>query len=278
MAKSKTELTTIEDEANASVPAYLREFTGSTGAEDIDTDDVNIPRIKLAQALTPEVQAGLVNVGDLFLNVTGEVLAKAGEPLRFVPVAVGKEYILWNPERGEGILARAKRVFHGGQAKYMWDKQDEDFNVKFRNGPKVTWSTKRFVEDNGLHRFGSANPGDPDSGPAATAHHNFVVVLPDHGDMVAALSLSRSQEKRAKDLNAMFKMSKVPIYGRVFTVNTVKERSGAGDEYYNYKFKPAGFVEDASDFSLYSQMFDGFKSDGFQVDQSGSSSDEGTSI
>lgn len=281
MASKKNELAKRET-GSAVVPDYLKGYTGTTGTEDISNDDVSIPRVKLAQALTPEVQEGSVAVGDLFLNVTGEVLAKAGEPLKFTPVATGKEYILWNPERGEGILARARRVWHGGVAKYEWDKQDEEFPVKFKNGPKVTWKTKRFVEDNGMQKFGSAVPGDPDSGPAATAHHNFVVTLPDHEDMVVALSLSRSQEKRAKDFNAMLKMSSAPIFARVFEVKSVDERNGSGDEYKNYKFAPAGFVEDANKFEAFKSIYEGFSERGFNVDQSdednSETATEGTSI
>lgn len=260
------------------LPAYLQEYAGAIGTEGISNDDVSIPRIKLAQALTPEVQDGAVSAGDLFLNVTGEVLATAGKPLRFIPVATGKEYILWSPERGEGILARAKRVRHGASVRYEWDKQNEEFSVKFKNGPKVTWKTERFVEDNNMHKFGSA--AGPDSGPAATAHHNIIAVLPDHGDMVVALSLSRSQEKRAKDLNAMLKMSSIPIFARVFEVKSVDERSGSGDEYKNYKFSPAGFVEDQGKFEMFKSIYEGFSDGGFSVDQSDgdNSETESTSI
>ncbi len=275
MSKSSKELVNV-NENEVAVPSFLQEYHGATGSEDIGSEDLAIPRLKLCQAMTPEVQEGFAKPGDLMLNVTGEVLE---QPLRFVPVAVGKEYILWNPERGQGILARAKRVFHGGQAKYMWDKQDETFDVKFRNGPRVTWETKRFVEDNGMHRFGSAVPSDPDSGPAATAHHNFIVALPDYDDMIVALSLSKSQEKRARDLNAMMKMSKLPIFARIFTVQTVDERSAQGDEYKNYKFAPVGVVQDEARFTNYKSVFESFKDSGFNVDQSdmdsGSVAEEG---
>lgn len=268
MPRKSKELTTTADKELA-VPSFLQSYQGDNGVDGIDSEDVAIPRLKLAQALTPDVQEGTLKAGDLFLNVTGEVLASEDNPLRIIPVAVGKEYILWNPERGEGILARAKRVFHGGRARYQWDNQDQIFDVKFRKGPAVRWETKRFVEDNGLHRFGSSIPGDPSSGPAATAHHNFVCVLPDHDNMVVALSLSRSQEKKAKDLNTMLKMSKMPIYGRVFTVATTRERNASGDEYFNYQFKPAGFVQDEQAFLAYKEIFESFNLKGFNVDQDG---------
>lgn len=267
--------------AVAAVPDYLKSYAGDTGTEGIDNEDVTIPRIKLAQGLTPEVKDGKVPDGALFLNVSGQVLAEPGNPLRIVPIVYGKEFILWSPTRGEGILARAQRVLVDGDAKYRWDKPDQTFEVKFKNGPKVKWQTKKYVEDNGMNEFGSSIPGDADSAPAATAHFNYVVVLPDFDNMICALSLSRSQVKRAKDLNALFKLNPAPIFSRVFTVHSEGEKNDDG-EFYNYRFAPAGFVEDAADFEQFKAFHDGFTQKGYKVDQSDEDQSEtaaqGTSI
>jgi len=272
MAAKKNEVAKKNDGA---LPAFLQEYEGKTYAEDIDNDDVTIPRIKLAQGLTPEVKAGDVKDGSLFLNVSGEVLALPGVKLRFIPVAKGKEFILWNPTRGEGIMARARPTQHGGRTRYEWDKKDSAFEVKFKDGPKVTWKTKTYVDENGMDKWGSRIPGDDDSGPAATAHFNYVVVLPDHGNMVAALSLSRSQVKRAKDLNALFKMGNLPFFARYFEVETTGEKNDDGD-YFNYKFVPAGVLEDANLFTHCKAMHDGFVESGYTVDQSDDDDSEAT--
>ena len=272
MAKGKSKA--IAKTGPGGVPAYLAGYTGPTGSEDIGAEDVTIPRIKLAQGLTPEVKDGTVPDGCLFLNVSGEILAAPGDPLRFTPVAVGKEFILWNPSRGDGILARARRVFDGGRARYEWDKKNETFSVKFKNSPKIKWTTMTYVDENGMDQWGSAIPGDKDSGIAATAHHNYVVVLPDHGNMVCALSLSRSQVKRAKDLNALLKMGNAPIFARVFEVRSDGEKNDEG-EFFNYKFVPAGFVEKSDDFEAFKGLNDGFKERGFNVDQSDEDDEDG---
>lgn len=281
MAKPKKEVATVE---TGGVPAYLQNYKGRTGAEDIAPEDMSIPRIKLAQGLTEEVKAGTVPDGALFLNISGEVLAAPGEPLRFTPIAQGKEFILWNPQRGEGIIARGKRVHDAetGTYRYMWDKQDQTFEVKFKDGPKVKWSTKKFVDENGMDQWGSRIPGDDESGIAATAHHNYVVALPDHGGMVAALSLSRSQVKRAKDLNALLNLNAAPIFSRIFEVKTVGEKNDDG-EFFNYKFVPAGFVETEADFETFKALHENFVEEGFTVDQSDednsdASTEAGTSI
>ncbi len=251
------------------VPAYLADYAGPTGSENIETEDVTIPRIKLAQSMTPEVQQGKIALGSLFLNVTGEVLAGPGEPLPFVPVAQAKEFILWQDRQfdGGGIFARATKVITNDGARYKWDKPNQSFDNKIKGIQKVTWETKTYVDENGMDKFGSANVDDADSHPAATAHHNYVVVLPEHGNLVAALSLSNSGVKKAKDFNAMLKMGNAPIFARLFNVTGVEETNKAGDEFRNFEFAPAGFVE-PDVFDLTSSLYKSFGEQGFTVDQS----------
>jgi len=273
MAKSK-EVTNVEA---GNVPAYLQNYVGPMGTDNIENEDVTIPRIKLAQGTTKEVKAGEIKEGSLFLNVTGEILAAPGETMRVIPIVQGKEFILWKDQNfeGGGIFARAKKVFDqsSGRARYEWDKQNQTFENKVKGLVKVEWTTKRFVDENGMDKFGSAIPGDADSHPAATAHHNYVVVLPDHGNAVAALSLSNTAVKKAKDFNAMLKMGNAPIFSRVFTVGTVPETNNDGQEYKNYSFKPAGFVEQEETFNFTKAMFESFEERGFTVDQSDEAGD-----
>jgi hypothetical protein len=273
MAKSK-EVANVE----AGLPAYLKDYAGPTGTDTIENEDVTIPRIKLAQSMTPEVQQGTVPLGALFLNVTGEVLAEPGKPLRIVPIVQGKEFILWKDRQfdGGGIFARAKKVYDEseGRARYAWDKPGQTFENKIKGIQKVTWNTLRYVDENQMDKFGSANVDDPDSHPAATAHHNYVVVLPDHDNLVAALSLSNSGVKKAKDFNAMLKMGNAPIFSRVFECVTVDETNAAGDDFKNYSFKPGGFVEDANVFEYTKSLHEGFAERGFTVDQSDEGGDE----
>lgn len=271
MAKKDTKSVAVVD-TKSTLPAYLADYQGATGAETIDNDDVTIPRIKLGQDMSPEVQAGTVARGALYLNVTGEVLAEPGEVLEIVPIVQAKEFILWQDRNfdGGGILARARKVLDPDteELRYAWDKPNQTFQNKIKGILPVEWNTLTYVDENGMDKFGSANVSDPDSHPAATAHHNYVVVLPGHDNMVAALSLSNSQVKKAKDFNAMLKMGTAPIFARKFAVTTWDDTSKAGDDFKNIDFKPAGFVEDESVFNFTKGLFDSFSNKGFTVDQS----------
>jgi hypothetical protein len=209
-----------------------------------------------------------VKEGDLFLNITGEVLAEAGKPLPFVPLVVGKEYILWRDRKdGGGIFARARRTETPQGIRYVWDKPNQSFEHKLDGKMKVTWKTGKCVEEDGLGDWGSEVPGDKESKIAATAHHNIIVALPTHGNLIAAFSLSKSQAKRAKDFNAMLKLSDAPIFARQFTVTTEEETSDE-NRYMNVRMKPNGFVADKAAFEAYKSMALGFEGVNVTVDHS----------
>jgi len=260
----------------ASAPDYLKSYRGSFGTENIGSEDVAIPRLKLAQSLTPAVKDGEMEDGSIYLNVTGEVVAEPGKPVDLVMIVYAKEFILWRPRKdnGGGILARAKPVIENGQTRYKWDKPNTEFTVKVEGKTSVKWKTANYIDEDGLDAWGSEIPGNKDSGIAATAHYNYVVALPEHDGMVAAFSLSRSQAKKAKDLNAMLKMGNAPIFARQFTVQTTDETNGNGDQYKNLSFKPAGFVPDEASFKKYRDVHEGFRQKGFTVDQSDEANDE----
>lgn len=260
--------------AGSALPAFLAGYKGPLGTEDIDNNDVTIPRLKIGQSMTPEVKSGEVKEGDLYLNVTGQTIYSEGEdPLPCVIVARGKEFILWRPreDNGGGILARAKPVKVNGVTRYKWDKPNQSFEVKVGGKVKVTWKTKTYIDEDGLGEWGSEIPGDDESGIAATAHHNYVVLLPTKDNIVAALSMSKSQVKKAKDLNAAIKMGDVryPLFARKFTIATMSEKNDQGD-FKNWTVKPDGYLgpDDADLAALAGNYFQGFQSTGYNVDHS----------
>ena len=227
----------------AGLPAYLQGYDGPMGSENIETDDVEIPRIKLAQG-----------------------------------VAQSKEFILWKDQQfeGGGIFARAQKVMVDGEAQYEWDKQGQTFENKIKGVLPVSWTTMRYVSGNQMDKFGSSDVNDAESVPAATAHFNYVVLLPDHDNIVAAVSLSNSAHKRAKKFNALLKMpSKFPTFARVYAITSDDCTNPAGQIYKNWVFKPAGNVaEDLFPITL--DLFKQFDRESFVVDQSRADSDAAT--
>ena len=236
------ELATVEE---GGLPAYLQDYQGPTGAEGIDNEDLTIPRLVFAQALTPAVKDGKVKDGDIFLNITQETLASKGDPLVVVPLITYKEYLLWQDrkDRGGGLLARASAVKVDGETKYAWDKPNTVFDNKIGGKKAVQWETGEFVDSDGfdLKSWGTSDPDDGSSPPAASVTHNYIVRLPEFGNMIAAMSLSVTQVKRAKDFNAMLKLGTAPIFARKFILSSEEDKSDSG-EFFNVRFRPYGYV------------------------------------
>ncbi len=186
---------------------------------------------------------------------------------------VGKEYILWRDRDDQGgIFARARRAETKDGIRYAWDKPNQEFTHKVGGKVKVTWKTGKYVEEDGLGDWGSEIPGDKESKIAATAHHNIIVALPTHGDLIAAFSLSKSQSKRAKDFNAMLKLSSAPIFARLFNATTEEETNGE-NRYQNVRMSPNGFVSDKAAFENFKNMALGFEGVNVTVDQTGGGQD-----
>lgn len=251
------------------VPDWMKEYSGPLGTENIDAEDVNIPRLKLGQSMTPEVKDKIVNDGDMFHSITKEVIVPVGQADIFVPIAYHKEYVLWRDRsEGGGIFARANRaISENGDVRYIWDKPNSVFTTKIKGAVKVEWKTKQFIDEDGLGDFGSMIPGDKDSQPAATAHFNYIMYHVATGSLVA-VSFNRSSAKKAKDMNAMLKMGNIPMFMRCFKIGAVPDQNDAGDKFYNYAVVPAGLVQDQQLFNQLKSLYNDLKAKGVSVDWS----------
>lgn len=267
------EATTQVAARDETLPDYLQGYDGPTGDENIDQADITIPRLKIGQAISDEVKNGALKEGALFLNVIGDAIWNPGDaPLPVLIVAQSKEYILWNPrEDGGGILARAKPVVEKGIKRYKWDNPNEEFVVKVGGKIRAVWATKQYIDEDELNKWGSEIPGDKESGIAATAHHNYLVMLPTHMNIVAAISMSRTAVKVANALNAAIKMGdrRYPLPVRRFNIVTVDDVNDNGDTFKNWSFKPNGYLgrEDSVTAAAALAYFKQFAEGGYVVEQ-----------
>lgn len=246
------------------------EYAGA-GGDQIDNADVSIPRLKMIQQMSPEAKGDnpVAKEGDMLHSITGEVLVPKGQKLKFIPIFYQKEYILWRDRKnGGGIMARARRVMMDEGVKYAWDKPNEEFEDKIEGKFAVKYKTGQYIEDDGLAEWGSQLPSDPDSGPAATETHNYIVALPDHGCQLIAITLARTAAKKAKDLNFMIKtatQAKTPLFALVFSVGAVIESSD-DNTWANYAFQAAGKVSPMDpSFRMLADVFKGFASKSFVI-------------
>lgn len=256
-------LPAINNEASANVPAFMKD-DARDGKENIDQSDIIIPRVALMQAISPEVVEGHAKSGEFYHTINEE---SVGSEMDLVFVHHSKRYTLWLPRHaGGGIIARATDGAH-------WDS---DFEVEFapykdRPKYKVTYSAKKgdpVGRDAGLGKWGTLDPENEDSGPAATLSHQFVAVDLNNPDLGAfVVFLQRSAEPVAKQLLSKIKLAKAPLYGQVFRMGSKDAQNASGDDYKQYTFAKNGFVQDAETYETLKRMNDEFRSLDFRTNE-----------
>jgi hypothetical protein len=219
--------------ANTELPARLKDHAGPGG---LGVGDLEVPRLKLLQASSPELaEFNNARQGEFWHSLIDE---RIGSTVRICPIYINWRFILWRPrEAGGGILARADDGKH-------WMPADSEFTVKLKSGHEVTWRTARTVAASGLNKRGSYDPGDPDSPPAVTRMYSIVCSFPDRQDWPpAVVILQRTAIKVATKLIGQLKVLRAPSFGVILEMASFKDKSPSG-EFYNYAFEIDGPVED----------------------------------
>ena len=219
--------------AKRRLPAFIQE---QARLGTLDADDLEMPRLKLLQASSPELaQFNNAKKGEFWHSLIHESF---GSTVRICPTYIDWRFILWRPrEAGGGILARADDAKH-------WLPADTEFTVKLKTGQEVKWRTARTVAASGLDRRGTYNPSDPKSPPAATRMYSIVCSFPDRQDLPpAVVILQRAAIKAATKLIDILKEQRAPSFGLILEMNSFKDKSPSG-EFYNYAFEMVGMIED----------------------------------
>ena len=229
------------------------------GTESLGNEAVEVPRVKFLQATSSEVQDyDEAEPGQFWHDVTNEPL---GEELLVVPVWVDRRFLLWRPlDDGGGILARAADGRH-------WQPSSGEFLVKLKGVKKpVTWTLAPTVAESGLGEWGSSNPEDEDSPPAATLTYTYVCVMPDRpelGPMVFSLSVSSA--KVAKKWQSAINMSRAPSFGQRFKLSSFMDNNSSNQDYFNYRPVADGFVQDEDEYAEYKGFYEAFRDAGVRI-------------
>lgn len=237
---TKTTAVALKEDKNAGLPAYLQ-GQSFKNEDNFDSSDVVLPRIKLLQGISPEITTfDDAKVGEFWHSGMDISL---GSEIRFVIADRRKKYLLAAPlEDGQGVLARADDAV-------TWDRLGK-WSVK-QKGVKqpVTWEiTDLDVKKSGLAEWGTFNPEDDESGPAATLFYDYLVFLPERLDLgPAIISLARSAVRKAKkglnDKISLHQSNGRPMQAIVFEATSVDETSDSGG-FKNWQFRSGGFNMD----------------------------------
>lgn len=232
--------TDVSVKNSSDVPDYLKGVTAPKTKDNFDSSDVVMPRVKLIQGTSEELTSQPLAALGEFWHTGADI--PLGQNFKFVILSRRKYRLLMAPlEDGQGVLARADDF-------NTWDRLGS-WEVKIDKKTKVTWTISDLnVEASGLTEWGSSDPTDSDSPPAATVFYEYLVMLPDHMELgPVVISLARSAIKNAKkglnDKIAMRSGAGQPLQAQQYTASSYTDNNGT-NEYKNWRFAGAGFVDE----------------------------------
>lgn len=269
--KESTSLTPQEDN---NLPAFMQ--GADDGKGNIDRSDLVIPRVALMQSVHKEVEEGKAEAGSFFHTILEEELGQTIEDL--IIVHISKRYTLWNPRHaGGGILARAdngrewNEPFRDKTFEVQPDKQRKNYKVKWETGTKVG-------RDVGLGMWGTGDPANEDSPPAATLTYVLVCLIASRMDLGPfVILLQRSAEPVGKNLLTKVKLDTAPLYGQVYRLGQKVQGSPSGD-FFQYTFAKNGHVPDEALFLKLQEQFRFFESMEFKYDDADEDPAEGANV
>lgn len=233
---------TTGNKALANLPAFLKAQVGNrAGLEDVGRDDVLIPRLCIAQALSPQINKKKDNyipgleVGQFFNSVTGE---NYGTEVTVVPLFFFRQFIKFKPiDDGGGIVA-------------MYDRaEDIPASDTYKLGPT----------------------GEK---PSVTEFKNEMCLLVNDGGYTPiVVSFKSSGLKTAKKWNSLMRMIPLPAYAKFYTLTVVSKSNGA-NEWEGANVAAGEFVPEAL-FTAAEQYFAQLREAGVKVDTTGLGPDEG---
>jgi hypothetical protein len=166
VAKKKTDVAVREEVAPLTVhdPKLFKRF-GNIGIQDME-----IPALRLLQGLSPQVKADhSLRAGTFYHTILEEDL---GNELNVVVLLVHHSVELWSPKNVRGIdSVRLARAMDG----MTWDKPNQRFEVQLPTGKRTEYFTNRNVQASGLLDWGTSDPDNRNSTPAAK--HVYTVIL-----------------------------------------------------------------------------------------------------
>lgn len=217
---SKKSVAVTEDQYPAEAPDFLKnqEQGKGRGNEAVSADDMTIPRLEIIQDLSPQHKESKekyidgAKAGMSFNTATGELYTSA---LMVVPVFFRKEWVLWK-DRKEGSGG------FGGAYQSEAEANKERMSLP-----------------------------DADKWEAVETHQQFSLLVLDNSDLAnpvveqAVISMAKSKRKISRGWNTMIRSCGGDRFSRVYKMEVVEAQNANGDDYYNWKVSPAGFVTEA---------------------------------
>lgn len=187
------------------VPEYIKTGGQARGAEEVKTEDLIIPRLEIAQALSPCLDTGHkafiegCKVGDIYNSVTREVY---GPKVVVIPIKFSKAWLVWRDRKKGGGFRGAFPTPELADARIQQEEKPDEFQ-------------------------------------ANETAQEFVLVLHEDGFMEeAVVSMARTKLKVARNWNSLMRIHGGDTFARYYIIMSVDEQNANGDRYKNFGVLP----------------------------------------
>ncbi len=197
------------------VPDYLKDELDDW-ADRLRAEDIVIPRLTLMQALTPSVQDGPNNAGEIINSASKEIWIGIDEELPFYILLHYNEWIEWGDrDSNEGI--KAQSLDPAGELAQAWAKREK----------RHTQSGKEVYR--------------------VTEYHNFIALFPHHGmDNPVIIPCCKSNHKHGKKLLGLMRTraSGRPQWSGRYSVKCESETNTNNQKYKVFEFSNDGWIDE----------------------------------
>lgn len=213
-------------EENKQLPAHAQQKS-DRGNEDVSTEDLQVPRLKLLQAISDELKKNnpLYNAdaeaGDLLNSVTKE-LFKMETGLYVINLRFVKRWNVWRDRKYKG----------GGLC------------GSFATEAEATQCRNQLAQAEGL----------PMADEEALAQYYEVLETPEHWCLQVnpetcemspiIIDMPKTKAKISRQWNTVIKQRMGDRFSTIWRVTSQEAQNGSGDDYHNYNFEPAFYVPD----------------------------------
>jgi hypothetical protein len=214
----------------------------SLGTEEIEQEDITLPRIAIAQSLTPQAKKSSSNYvpgleeGMLFNTVTNEIY---GSEVLAVPLFFFKSRIKFGRNIGDQIECQSRNGKDGGKLSPTCD---------------ICKFSKWIGEDK----------------PECTNLCNYMLLL--RGGQLGVLSLKSTGIKVAKQFNARVRISGLDMFSKMVKLSTVTQTK-QGNVYFQYVVTQTGFTPEST-YLKAKELYQDLKKQSIAVDISGMAGEE----
>jgi len=174
----------------------------------VDNSDLMIPRAKLLQALSPEVQDDPKRFfqGMILNSITKEELPKDDQGwITFIPIMRSVNWLRFNPQ----------------------SDKDPDFNPEFEAGA-IIWRSNNPSDPRVIAEGAWGPKSEP---PKATKFINYLALVPGHS-MPIVISFGKTSFKAGKALSTMTQFAPGDLFSWRYRLRSKKEQNDAKQQYF----------------------------------------------